>query len=82
MSWRTKAAAREADIAFLARLRTASESELVAMLVQYRMAPEWKIVAIKRALRRHATPYRTAGERDESFGPPVWMPPDPVNTRE
>lgn len=49
---RANAGARHDDLRFLARLRSATLAELEQMLRDHRKAPEWKRVAIQRALRR------------------------------
>jgi hypothetical protein len=43
---------RAADLRFLARIRAASLSELGRMLLAHRSAPEWKVAAIKVAMKR------------------------------
>lgn len=53
--WRTRDRRREADRAFLRRLREASPDELrliALQLAQSRKAPLWRVVAVERALRR------------------------------
>lgn len=52
--WRTLARRREADRDFLARLLVATLDELRALADQHaaKHAPQWKRVAIARAIRR------------------------------
>lgn len=53
-SRRTEEAGRQKDLEFLTKLRSATREELLSMLANHshKSAPEWKVVAIKRALSR------------------------------
>jgi hypothetical protein len=53
-SWRTRQRRREADIAFLEKLRTATLDEVRELERNHagKKAPQWKKVAIERAFRR------------------------------
>lgn len=44
---------RLADLEFIQRCRNASLDELFIMLNNHRDAMEWKIIAIKRAIKKH-----------------------------
>lgn len=53
-SWRTRERRRQADIAFLAKLRTATLDELreLGRHHAHKKTPRWKQIAIERAIAR------------------------------
>jgi acyl-CoA synthetase (NDP forming) len=55
-SWRQRQRRRQADIDFLAKLRVAEIGELMEMLKSHthKSTPEWKRVAILRAIKRQS----------------------------
>lgn len=55
-SYRTIERRRQSDLEFLSRIRTATAQELLALLANHshKSAPEWRVIALKRAIARTA----------------------------